>query len=119
MDCAFCTTNAASSCIRSKPIKELKQASALATLFNDYENELENMTRSSLSIPDYFPTNPQAEVLVFDTIPVGDIETIYLKEHSESSTKFINAWGSVPVKFNQLFFGPRVDYRCWQNQIAN
>ena len=118
MDCAFCITNAASNCIRSRPIEELKTASALAALFNDFESGSDGVTRSSLPIPNCFPTNPQAEVLVFETIPASDVMAIYLKEQDELSTKLTDSWSDVPVKFSRAFFGPRVDFEHWQNQSA-
>lgn len=119
MDCAFCKTNAASANISSTPVEELKSSSTLAELFGDYEDESLSIARSSLSIPDYFATNPQAEVLVFDTIPAENITTVFLRNWDESTALWSASWGNrVPVKYGSDYFRPRFDFEDWQNQTA-
>lgn len=118
MDCAFCTTNAASNCISSTPVAELKLASALAALFDDYHDGATSVARSILPIPEYFPTNPQAEVLVFGTIPVEYITAVHLRERDESAVRHRASWKDkgVPIRFRRDYFGPRVDYEYWQTR---
>ena len=63
-DCAFCKTNAADSSVRHIPIENRKAFTSLSALFEDSFG----VTRAELAIPSYYPTNPQAEILVFNPI---------------------------------------------------
>lgn len=71
LDCAFCRENAASINVNRIPIEKRKQVNALEDLFRD----IDRMKRSDLGIPPFYPTNPQAEILVFSRIHPGYIMT--------------------------------------------
>ena len=61
-DCAFCHENAASSNVSTIPIAERKSLAAFNRMFDAVPGK---PTRAELRLADCFPTNPQAEVLVF------------------------------------------------------
>lgn len=61
MECLFCFTNAANSKIRQLDSQELKGKSALLKLFDEDVGEIK---RSEYNLPDCFPTDHQAEILV-------------------------------------------------------
>ena len=76
LDCAFCQENAASNAVHTIPLKERKKPDALNNMFIDYDS----ISRQSLSIPDHYPTYPQAEVLVCNPIPVAYIKKVHFYE---------------------------------------
>lgn len=64
-DCGFCRHNAADIRISSQPIADLKTPAALAGMYE----EIEGITpRAEQRLKPYDPTDPQAEILVFDRI---------------------------------------------------
>jgi hypothetical protein len=73
LDCAFCQENAASSAVRRIALSQRKQLSALKAMFADYPG----IRRKVLDIPTYYPTHPQAEVLVFKPIPPHYITAVH------------------------------------------
>ena len=109
-DCAFCHTNAASNEVTSIPIEQRKGKGALRRLFDDIEGK---PSRASLGIKS--PTNPQAEVLVFDAI-----EPHYIGAVITETEEIENHLGQSFPKYKQFFcnnknfFKPRSDYTHWQ-----
>lgn len=89
-DCAFFETNAASNAVKEEIILNRKTPTAFERMFDDLENK---PSRSRLKIPDNYPTDPQAEVLVF-----GNVEPNLIKElHFETDT--------VKEQFKKLVLG--------------
>lgn len=86
-DCAFQSTNAANNNMRVKPIAERKTLAAFESMF--YDDNL----RKIRDLKDNEPTDPQAEILCFDTI----------------SPKFFKA-----ILFDGDLFVPRHDYCYWK-----
>ena len=84
LDCAFCQENAASTPVRTTPLEERKKPDALKGMFVDVYQDTNGTTyrRSSPRIPKHYPTHPQAEVLVFDPIPVKYIKEVHF--HNET-----------------------------------
>lgn len=115
-ECAFCHTNAASNECRHINIGERKKVEALNRLFEDFEN----IKRGNLAIPDHYPTDPQAEVLVFNKIPIEDFLKVYfynwnqMNYYKETYPMFENLF-----EINRNYFRARQDYRHWQNNQNN
>lgn len=86
-DCAFQSTNAASNLMRGVPIAERKNLVAFDGMF--YDSGL----RKVRGLKDNEPTDPQAEILCFDTIP----------------PKFFK-----DIVFAGELFTPRHDWRYWK-----
>jgi len=66
-ECAFCKQNAADHRIRKLPKEQLSNHNALNAMFDEIEDPKDD-TRERRSLKPCYPTDPQAEVLVFDTI---------------------------------------------------
>lgn len=109
-DCAFCQVNAGSAASFTIPLQERKGAEALAKL---YAPVVDGVRRSPL-IPASYPTSPQAEVLVFDTIPPDYIEAVYF-DNTETLRFFKKMAFSVHMSVDEDWFYGRADYRQWQN----
>ncbi|MCL2715397.1 MAG: DUF4433 domain-containing protein, partial [Alphaproteobacteria bacterium] len=71
-DCAFCRRNAASSEISKQPLPQLKTLESFLGMFEelrDCETRKEGCkTRKEQKLDSFYPTDVQAEVLVFDVI---------------------------------------------------
>lgn len=111
LDCAFCRSNAASSSVTSIPINERKKATAFMDMF--YEPEYDS--RSARNLSDCEPTDPQAEVLVFNSIPTDYIECVHFQYSSNyyQYKKLLDDYGVYGGASNSLFI-PRRDYSYWR-----
>ncbi|MCS7032304.1 MAG: DUF4433 domain-containing protein, partial [Gloeomargarita sp. SKYG116] len=115
LDCAFCRENAASRSVTQIPLNERKRFSALEAMFGD----LPNCRRQELNIPDNYPTHPQAEVLVFEPIPVSYIREIHFRDKAdimEPRVNFPELLSPMACCISELYFGPRQDWPFWRNQ---
>lgn len=108
---AFCHMNAASSEITSRHISEFKTEEALLKLF---ENVSSKKTREALCLPTYYPTNPQAEVLVFDTIEPENIFGFVFNNNIELVEYYRKLYPSLDIQCNTKLFAGRNDYSEWQ-----
>ena len=117
LDCAFCQENASSNAMRFIQLEDRKKPDALQSLFVEVYHDVDGKEypRQSLSIPRNFPTNPQAEILVFDRISPGYISEVVFWDFTA-----LRQWKSDnPPAYTQGFlaqsdyFYPRCDYRFW------
>ena len=123
LDCAFCQTNAASGAVipllSDERIGEQKRYESLKDMFVDifYDSKREiQIHRQDLQIPEYYTTDPQAEVLVFDPISVKYIKAIHF-----GNTDAQNQWLSSNTGTNyetvctdRHYFKYRSDYEVWK-----
>ncbi|MCX4299700.1 MAG: DarT ssDNA thymidine ADP-ribosyltransferase family protein [Lachnospiraceae bacterium] len=111
-NCAFCWTNAGDATMYSEPIEKRMGKKAFLELFG---NKPEYPQRESLNIKDWYPTNPQAEVLVFGIIPIKYIQNVYFEKNDELQEyqKFIPKEISASVMTK--VFAPREDWKAWQS----
>jgi hypothetical protein len=111
LDCAFCRTNAASKLIHHIDINKRKSVAALKAMFGDLPKGL----RGKLYLPDRYTTDPQAEVLVLETIPTRYIESVYF-ESSPPTRGWKRKGGGhvIYTKVDRRVFEPRIDYEYWQ-----
>lgn len=113
--CAFCATNAANAVISRIPIEQRRGLRAFETLFEDYVGK----SRRSLSIPDSYPTNPQAEVLLLDGAEISYVDAIYFQtwramhEFRTLQEKHPN-FAKFDTFLNGGYFDPRDDYAHWK-----
>lgn len=94
LDCAFQYHNAACREIRSTPIESRKTLKAFEYMFFDGNN------RKTFDLKDNETTNPQAEVLCFDSIPSKFFKGVILP-----TTKGVA----------ENYFAPRRDYSYWKS----
>ena len=116
-DCAFCWMNAGDSRISSVRIEERKTCTAFKELFDNRAGFHERDSRLNASDP----TNPQAEVLIFSSIPVDYIKNIYFCDE-DTAYKYISLVNILSkmaekemVHVWSYLFKYRVDYENWKN----
>ena len=120
LECAFCRQSAAYRTVTKIPLAERQKPEALKGMFADFDD----IKRQNWSIPKNYPTHPQAEVLVFDPIPVQYINTIYFWDSTALTEWFDNSAnsGNYSPRFsarNQEYFEPRSDYEVWRSAHFN
>jgi len=118
LECAFCHENAASSNVRQIPIEFRKQSTALKGMFCNYGN----IERDKLEISVDYPTHPQAEVLVFQSIQPEYIYAVHfydeevanswLHKHVDTISKFSHCKSNFFFYGKDLFY-PRKDHHMW------
>ena len=80
-----------------------------------------DIKHQDLQIPPNYPTHPQAEVLVFDRIPVQYINAIHFWDATILEQWRSNYTGVIFDKFllNRKYFTYRPDYEVWRRQNFN
>ena len=112
LDCAFCYTNAANSLITNIPIESRKTTCAFESMFKD---ELFGNTRSEIGLELYETTDPQAEILVFDIIPVSAIKYIIFDSYPiMNQYKPLIESHKINYAVDLSYFRPRRDYEFWR-----
>lgn len=111
-NCAYCWTNAANYEISKIPIEERKEPDAFLGLFGNQPNY---PRRDELNIPDNYPTNPQADVLVFGTIPIKYINSVYFEKLSVCNEYKAVIPNSIKAEVFSDVFRYREDWKFWQN----
>lgn len=107
--CAFCTTNAASNAVTDINIEQRMGLGALQAMYGDWEDK----NRATLGLTASLPTNPQAEVLVLDSIPKDFI--IGVATSNESTGQRLSAsHPGVNVLAAPALFNARSDYQHWR-----
>ncbi len=110
-DCAFCVSNAASNEVTCIPITLRKGLDAFNKLFEEIDGK---PTRAELEISDRSPTNPQAEILIFDRIEpkhIIGVITQYKATETDLKTKYENS--AFDILYHNALFSPRKDYIHW------
>ena len=113
LDCAFCSTNAGNREMFNMSIEERKGKNAFLKLFYELPN---GPTRKDLNLDDWFPTDPQAEVLVFDKIPLEYIHSVFFENPSDLNKYKRIIPRSINAKVNRDVFKPRDDWEYWKNK---
>lgn len=121
LDCAFCQENASSNRVRHIPLEDRKHLDKLRALFADeFCYDTREIRRQSLDIPDNYPTNPQAEILVFDRI-----SSRYIREIVFFESPAMRQWerGNVgnytqKCRDDRKYFYPRRDHEVWSRDVS-
>ena len=111
LKCNFCTKNAAS--IRMRKRISLNPVFDFKNMF--CENSL-TKSREKSGIPKKFTTDPQAEILVMEDIPLSAIQGICFrdKEAFEKYNYLLRGHG-IKICIDETYFGKRMDYMYWGN----
>ncbi|WP_339098227.1 DarT ssDNA thymidine ADP-ribosyltransferase family protein (plasmid) [Deinococcus sp. VB343] len=114
LDCGFTEVNAAKRThnIHLRAEQSLKTVQAFVGMFDCPDPDL----RHALDLQDYETTDPQAEVLVFETIPPEYIAAVCVNKREDfSDVRGLRAAQErqIPVVFCDALFRPRHDYRHW------
>ncbi|MCL6533355.1 MAG: DUF4433 domain-containing protein [Armatimonadetes bacterium] len=113
--CAFCWTNAASNQIRHSLRGENIHALMTPQAFEEmFAEEVNGRRRAELGIPDYYTTDPQAEVLCLDSIPCSYLREIYIAD-SETFNRLQRDLQNlrVPLQQSDRYFRSRDDHHHW------
>lgn len=111
--CAFCWTNAGDSTICNIPLKDRMGTQAFLRLFEDNPNYPQYPQREKLNISDRYPTNPQAEVLVFGIIPNNYIKNVYFNKKLIFDKYKNDVPDCIDASVNTTYFDPRIDWKFW------
>lgn len=109
LPCAFCATNAASATITAIPLAQRRTLAALQGLYADWGGK----NRAVLAIPDNYPTNPQAEVLMLEGVPRDYILGVIVP-NIPLKNRLLARYPGLAVKHVPQYFGPRHDYIHWR-----
>ena len=117
-DCAFCHQNARFEPVIEVPLEYRKKLVSLKRMFWDSDYDRTGLRYQRQQIPDNYPTHPEAEVLVFDTISVEDINAIHFFNDTALQKWLKDNPRTDSPKFyaNPQYFKYRCDYEVWQNQ---
>lgn len=110
-DCAFCTTNAGNSSMFNMSIEERKGKKAFLKLFEELPI---GPTRKELNIGNWYPTDPQAEVLVFDTIPVNYIRAVFFEKQQTKKKYMPYILDEILCQVKGNVFSWRIDRAYWR-----
>lgn len=114
LDCAFYSTNAANGIFSNTDISTLKNIQAWNSLF---ESNTPDKQRLDLNIPENFTTDPQAEVLCLNSIPLSKIKSVLFDSQSIFNT-ISKQLPTIPdfyyLDIPTQYFAPRSDYLFWK-----
>jgi len=115
LPCLFAAGNAASSKESRRPLEERKTVQAFERMFADAGGNRAELKRQSLQIPDHFPTNPQAEVLVEQRVPFERVMRIVVfnEEGKCQATKILPTSRHPLLEINRQMFERRSDWQHW------
>jgi len=111
LPCRFYAKNAACSEMKRKGIP----FNAVKEFENMFCGEGEEH-REKIGIPSCFTTDPQAEILVLDAIPISAIQTVCF-ENDITLTRYKNLLYDIGVNVctDRKYFDKRIDYMYWGN----
>jgi hypothetical protein len=112
LDCAFCWVNAACSTMSRLPLPTLKTPPSLSKMFAE-ACELSKTERATCHIPDDYPTNPQAEVLVFSPVPLPYITGVCFETEDDLAKHPLPSSTSVKYEAQTALFRERSDWPLW------
>jgi len=104
LDCKYIMTNAASSGIRMFNDSRWSSIAAFEDMFGNAEHRN--------NIPEYYTTDPQAEVMIRKEIPCRYIKVIAVRNELERGR--LNHLNGIPVKVYPQLFSYRNDFEHWR-----
>ncbi|BEP37653.1 hypothetical protein GmRootV59_46240 [Variovorax sp. V59] len=108
LDCAFCVTNAASNMVTAIPLANRKGLAAMQGMYADWPTK----ARADLAIPDAYPTNPQAEVLMLNGVPRNYIMGI-ITLNEAVRLELLMKFPGVDIRAMAAYHRWRKDYQHW------
>jgi len=107
-DCIFSAENAASGTARAVPDVVRRGVLGIRAM---YAETVGKPTRAEMGLPAHFPTNPQAEVLVFGVVEPRYFLHVHIDDW-QSRQAFAAAHAT--LSFRGGWEGPRADYQHWR-----
>ena len=111
LNLAFHYTNAASNAVKNIPLEQRKTLDA----FNEMFYEPSGSSRSERGLENNETTDPQAEILCFDSIPLDYFEKIIFPDYiklNQNAPLFTGTGISCIV--DSFYFAPRHDWEFWK-----
>lgn len=114
----FCRTNAASQKILNDDFKSLYTAKSLEQMYEEYIFDDGRVAlRERLKIAENLTTDPQAEILISDTINRNYIDNIFFESKNDIDwyiSRYGEEWLSrYNFQVKPFFFDHRTDYKFW------
>ena len=111
LNCKFCVTNAAS--------RKMRRRISINPAF-DFKNMFsENMltkSREMSRLPKNFTTDPQAEILVMDSIPINAIQGVcFQNEDALMKYNYLLQDRRIKIYVDETYFDKRIDHMYWGN----
>jgi len=117
--CAFNPTNAGSRACSRVSWTDRATPAAFDRMFAEVADWAPaRIERASLRLPSHFTTDPQAEVLLFGTVPPESIFSVAFETSADrrawetSEPALASSWGK-QVTVDTALFRPRADHRAW------
>lgn len=108
--CAYCWTNAGDASMYTTSLQSRMNVDAFFDLYN---NRSGYPKREDTKIKDCYPTNPQAEILAFGTIPIKYIDCIYFQDYETLSAFKDIVPDNITAKVHSRVFSYRSDWNFW------
>lgn len=112
LPCAFCSANAALGAVATIPIAQRQTLQAFQGMYADVPGK----ERVKLGIPGYWPTNPQAEVLMLQGVPRNYIRGVIALNETQGQ-RLREAYPGLQVWVHAGYFRYRKDYEFWKPGI--
>lgn len=109
-DCAFCHENAASNNVTAIPIQDRKGIAAFEKLFASVDGK---PAREEIKLHKSYPTNPQAEVLIFDVVEPKYIIGAFCQSTARANELKKIYQAKYQFVYKALPFSYRSDYEHW------
>lgn len=109
LPCAFCSANAALGAIAAIPIAQRQTLQAFQGMYADVVGK----ERAKLDIPGYWPTNPQAEVLMLQGVPRNYIRGVVTSDAAQEK-RINDKFPGLKTWVHAGFFSYRKDYEFWK-----
>lgn len=109
--CAYCETNAGSEEMYSMSLSNRMGTDAFLRMF---AANSDGRRREDLGIPDYYPTNPQAEILIFGEIPIDYIKCIIFDSYLTLGKYRPYIPEKIKAIVDRDYYFARKDYKHWQ-----
>ncbi len=112
LECAFCKTNAANNNVRFISVDDRKTYDAFKGMFSEIPFFY---TREQMELADFETTDPQAEVLLLENIPVNYIDFVIFKDYN-TYRKYKSICDNIDIICgNDMgYYYARHDYKYWQ-----
>lgn len=109
LPCAFCSANAALGAVASIPILQRQTLQAFQVMYADVPGK----ERVKLDIPGYWPTNPQAEVLMLQGVPRNYIRGVIVLNNIQE-LRLRTKYPGLQIWVRVGYFRYRKDYAFWK-----
>lgn len=117
LPCACFWTNASDNTMRSLIRHSMDYLRSNQAFFDLFKNREGFPTREQTGVPSYYPTNPQAEIIFFDRIPLKYIECICFENNAVMS-KYERFSKACQLEVRNQVFRPRDDYAHWKRKVG-